>query len=180
MSRTVTRWNTWKHYTDIDRGGPKKTRNSRFRWTAKRVIFSQGIIFSRSAQHWGKYCPEGKYNSLGTTDTWYFIRPGRYLLYQMVKMNDFLKIVCALWLPRSLVTRLGVCIQNKTERKHDSLRTFYYDVISCLLLTTAYSAYAVHFFLGQFPNMELMLLLLSPLFYLLNRYIFAIASLLLL
>ena len=47
---------------------------------------------------------------------------------------------------------------NKTERKLDSLRTFYYDV---LLLTTAYSAYAVHFFLGQFPNMELMLLLFN-------------------
>ena len=76
-------------------------------------------------------------------------------------------------LPRSLVTRLGVCVQHKTERKLDSLRAFYYDV---LLLTTAYSAYAVHFFLGQFPNMELMLLL-SPLFYLLNRYNFVIASL---
>ena len=85
-------------------------------------------------------------------------------------MNDFLKISCALRLPRSLVTRLGVCVQNKTERKHDSLRAFYYDV---LLLTTAYSAYAVHFFLGQFPNMELMLLL-SPLFSLLNRYNFCV------
>ena len=88
-------------------------------------------------------------------------------------MNDFLKIVCALQLPQSLVTRLGVCVQNKTERKHNSSRGFYYDV---LLLTTAYSAYAVHFFLGQFPNMELMLLL-SPLFNLMNRYIFTIASL---
>ena len=89
-------------------------------------------------------------------------------------MNDFLKILCALRLPRSLVIRLGVCIQNKTDRKLNSLRAFYYDV---LLLTTAYSAYAVHFFLGQFPNMELMFLLLSPLFYLLNCYSFAIASL---
>ena len=89
-------------------------------------------------------------------------------------MNDFLKILCALRLPRSLVTRLRVCVQNKTERKLDSLRTLYYDV----LLTTAYSAYAVHFFLGPFPNMELMLLLLlSPLFHLLHGYIFAIASL---
>ena len=68
-----------------------------------------------------------------------------------------------------LVTRLGVCVQNKTERKLDRLLAFYYDV---LLLTTAYSAYAVHFSLGQFPNMELMLLLLSPLFYLMNCYIF--------
>ena len=89
-------------------------------------------------------------------------------------MNDFLKIVCALRLPQSLVTRLGVCVHNKTERKLDSLRAFYYDV---LLLTTAYSAYAVHFFLGQFPNMKLMFLLSSPLFYLLNCYIFALASL---
>ena len=32
--------------------------------------------------------------------------------------------------------------------------------------------YEVHFFLGQFPNMELMFLLLSPLFYLLNCYFF--------
>ena len=89
-------------------------------------------------------------------------------------MNDFLNILCALRLPRSLVlTRLGVCVQNKTECKLDSLGAFYYDV---LLLTTAYSANAVHFFLGQFPNMELMLLL-SPLFYLLICYIFAIASL---
>ena len=86
-------------------------------------------------------------------------------------MNDFLKILCALQLPQSLVTRLGVCVQNKSERKLDSLCAFYYDI---LLLTTAY---AVHFFLGQFPNMELMLLLLSPLYYLLNHYIFAIASL---
>ena len=50
---------------------------------------------------------------------------------------------------------------KQTERKFDSLPAFYYDV---LLLTTAYSDYAVHFFLGQFPNMELMLFLLSPLF----------------
>ena len=88
-------------------------------------------------------------------------------------MNDFLKIVFALRLPQSLVTRLGDCVQNKTERKLDSLRAFYYDD---LLLTTAYSAYAVHFVLGHLFNMEFMLLLLSPLFFLLNCYIFAVAS----
>ena len=73
-----------------------------------------------------------------------------------------------------MVTRLGVCVQNKLNANLTALRAFYYDV---LLLTTAYCVYAVHFFLGQFPNMELMLLLLSPLFYLLNCYIFVIASL---
>ena len=45
---------------------------------------------------------------------------------------------------------------KETERKPHSFALI-------LLLTTAYSAYAVHFFLGQFPNMELMLLLLLPL-----------------
>ena len=132
----------------------------------RELYFPKGLYFPEVRSTEGKYCPEGKYNYLGTTDTWYFIRPGRYLLW-------FPQILCALRLPRNLVTRLRVCVQNKTERKLDSLRAFYYDV---LLLTTAYSAYAVHFFLGQFPNMELMLLL-SPLFYLLNCYIFVIASL---
>ena len=75
---------------------------------------------------------------------------------------------------------------TKFGNKTRSLRIIFFLTQTCqlarvLLLTTAYSAYAVHFFLGQFPNMELMLLLLlSPLLYLLNRYIFAIASLLLL
>ena len=49
-----------------------------------------------------------------------------------------------------------------------ALHAFYYDV---LLLTTAYSACAVRFFLGQFPNMELLLLLLS-LYSLLNSLYF--------
>ena len=33
---------------------PRRSWNITFRWTAKRVIFSQGVIFSRSAQRWGK------------------------------------------------------------------------------------------------------------------------------
>ena len=72
---------------------PWRSWNITFRWTAKKVIFSQGIIFSRSAQHWGKYCPEGKYNYLGTTDTWYFIRPGRYLLYYIFSILSFSFVV---------------------------------------------------------------------------------------
>ena len=65
-----------------DRYWPRRSWNITFRRTAKRVIFSQGIIFSREVRSTeGKYCPEGKYNSLGTTGTWYFICPGRYLLY---------------------------------------------------------------------------------------------------
>ena len=65
----------------------------------------------------------------------------------------------ALWLPWSLVPRLGVCVQNKLNTNLTVLRTFYHDIH---LLTTAYSAYAVRLFLSQFPYIELMLLALSP------------------
>ena len=74
----------------------------------------------------------------------------------------------ALWLSRSLVTRLGVCVQNNLNANLTALRAFYYGV---LLLTAAYSDFAGHFFLGQFPNMELLLLLLS-LYSLLNSLYF--------
>ena len=142
--------------------------NITFRWTAKRVIFYQGIIFSRSAQHWGKILSRGKI-LLSWHHRHVIFHPSRSISVILDGQNEWFPQNCMCsTTPQSLVTRLGVCVQNKTERKLDSLRTFYYDV---LLLTTAYSAYAVHFFLGQFPNMELMLLL-SPLFYLLNRYIF--------
>ena len=73
-----------------------------------------------------------------------------------------------LWLSQSSVTRLGVCVHNNLNANLTAWRTFYYDV---LLLTAAYSDYAGHFFLGQFPNMELLLLLLS-LYSLLNLLYF--------
>ena len=72
------------------------------------------------------------------------------------------------------ITKFG----NKTRSlrtKHvnlTALRAFYYDV---LLLTAAYSDYAGHFFLGQFPHMELLLLLLS-LYYLLNSLYFPVGQ----
>ena len=44
------------------------------------LYFPKGLYFPEVRSTEGKYCPEGKYNYLGTTDTWYFIRPGRYLL----------------------------------------------------------------------------------------------------
>ena len=50
-------------------------------------------------------------------------------------------------------------VQHKLNANLTALRAFHYEV---LLLTTAFSA--MHFFLGQFPNMELMLFLLSLLF----------------
>ena len=82
-----------------------------------------------------------------------------YIRWSKLRISS--KFDGALWLPRSLVSRLGVCVQNKLNANFTALRAFYVDV---LLLTTAYSTCAVQFFLGQLPNMELMLLLLSPLF----------------
>ena len=67
---------------------------------------------------------------------------------------------------------------KQTERKLDSfvhILLWRSIVDHCVLYLR--STYAVHFFLGQFPNMELMLLLLSLLFLILNCYIFAVASL---
>ena len=78
-------------------------------------------------------------------------------------MNDFPQnFMCSTTTTKFGNKTTNLRTKTKLKRKHDSLRAFYYDV---LLLTTACSAYAVHFFLGQFPNMELMLLLLSPLFF---------------
>ena len=58
----------------------------------------------------GKYCPEGKYNYLGTTDTWYFNRPGQYVILD--GQNEWFQqnILCAM-----TTTNFG----NKTR----SLRT---------------------------------------------------------
>ena len=58
-----------------------------------------------------------------------------------------------MYISQSVVTRLGVCIQSNLNAKLTGLRAFYFEV---LLLTVAYSDYTGHFFLGQFPNMELL------------------------
>ena len=169
---------TWIwYYTDIDRDGHEI---SRFGGLPRELYFPKGLYFPEVRSTEGNIVPRENITILAppTRDISSVPVDICYIRWSKWMISSKCYVFYgALRLPRSLVTRLGVCVQNKTERKHDSLRAFYYDV---LLLTTAYSAYAVHFFLGQFPNMELMLLLLSPLFYLLNRYIFAIASLLLL
>ena len=136
--------------------------------TVKRVIFSQGIIFSRSAcSTEGNIVPGEKYNYLGTTDTDISSVPVDicYIIWSKWMISS--KVMCS-----KITTKFGNKTRSLRTKQNGTqtwqlARPFYYDV---LLLTTAYSAYAVHFFLGQFPNMELMLLL-SPLFYLLNCYI---------
>ena len=57
---------------------------------------------------------------------------------------------------------------QQSERKLDSLAHFLNNDV--LLLTAAYSDYAGHFILGQYPNMELLLLL--SLYSLLNSLYF--------
>ena len=59
-----------------------------------------------------------------------------------------------------LITRLGVCIQNKLNDTF-ACSISKYDTV---LLTASYSAYTVYFFLGQFPKRKIMLLVLYILF----------------
>ena len=59
------------YYTDIDRDGHEI---SRFGGLPRELYFPKGLYFPEVRS------TEGKYNYLGTTDTWYFICPGRYLL----------------------------------------------------------------------------------------------------
>ena len=74
----IVTWNDRLYYTDIDRDGHEI---SRFGGLPRELYFPKGLYFHEVRSTEGKYCLEGKYNYLGTTDTWYFIRPGRYLLY---------------------------------------------------------------------------------------------------
>ena len=70
----------WRHPNTIlnilYRYWPRRSWNITFRWTAKSYIFPRGYIFPKRAA-----LRENIYNYLGTTDLWYFIRPGQYLLY---------------------------------------------------------------------------------------------------
>ena len=79
-----------KYYTDIDREGHEI---SHFGGLPRELYFPRDYISHPPPPPPEVHSTEGKYNYLGTTDTWYFIRPGRHLLYKMVKMNDFIKIL---------------------------------------------------------------------------------------
>ena len=107
------------------------------------LYFPKGLYFPEVRRTEGKYCPEGKYTCLGTHRHVIF-PPSWSICYIRWSKLMISSTLCALRLPQNLVTRLGVCVQNKTEHKLDILRTFYYDI---LLFTTAY---AVHSFLGQY------------------------------
>ena len=123
-------------------------------------IFPRDYIF-RSAQHWGKILSEG--NIIFRHHRHMIFNPSRSISVILDGKNELFhqSFMCSM-----TTTKFGNKTRSlrteQTNAKLDSLHTFYYDV---LFLTTAYSAYAVHFFLGQFPTMELMLLLLSAFFY---------------
>ena len=78
MYTVEPRYNEVGYYTDIDRDGHEI---SRFGGLPRELYFPKGLYFPEVRSTEGNIVPRGKYNYLGTTDTWYFIRPGRYLLY---------------------------------------------------------------------------------------------------
>ena len=105
-----------------------------------------------------------------TCDNW--IRPSRSVILD--GQNEWFNqnLDGALWVPQSLVTRLGVCIQNKVKANLTDLRTLllWRSILDhCILCLRG------DFFLGQSPNMEIMLLLLSPNFFL-NCYLFPVGQ----
>ena len=53
---------------------------SRFGGLPRELYFPKGLYFPEARSAEGKYNHEGKYYYLGTTDTSYFIRPGRLFL----------------------------------------------------------------------------------------------------
>ena len=87
--------------------------NITFWWTAK-------LHFPEARNAEGKKSHKGKHNYLGTTDTWYFIRPTWYLLYDMAKMNDFIK----LWWCFMTTTKFG----NKTRSLHTKNKKTKYEL----------------------------------------------------
>ena len=100
------------YYTDIDRDGHEI---SRFGGLPRELYFPQGIIFSRSAQHWGKYCPEENITILAPPTRDISSVPVDICYIRWSKLMISSKLYVLYELPRSLVTRLGVCVQNKTE-----------------------------------------------------------------
>ena len=147
---------------------PRRSWNITFRWCQEIYIFPRGYIFPKRAALRENIITRGNITILAPptrdissvpVNIWY-IRWSKWMISS--------KFDGALCLSRSLVTRLGVCVHNNVNANLTALRAFYYDV---LLLTTAFSDYARHSFLGQFPNMELLLLLLS-LYSLLNSLYF--------
>ena len=131
-------------------------------------IFPRGYIFPKRAALRENIITRGNITILAAPTRDISSVPVNICYIRWSKWMISSKIDGALWLSWSLVTRLGVCVQNNVNANLTALHAFYYDV---LLLTAAYSDYARHYFLGQFPNMELLLLLLS-LYSLLNSLYF--------
>ena len=115
-----------QYYTDNDRDGHKI---SRFGGLPRELYFPK-------VRTEGKYCPEGKYNYLGTTDRHVIFHPSRSISVMLDgQMNDLIK---SLWCSMT-TTKFG----NKTrslrtkQAEHKNfadVHAFSYDV---LLLTTA-------------------------------------------
>ena len=154
------------YYSDIDRAGHEISRSVDcqesyiFPWGyifPKRAVLRENIITSLR-ENIAILAPPTRDISSVPVNIW-------YIRWSKLMISSTFDGV--LWLSQSLVTKLGVCVQNNLNANLTALRAFYYDV---LLWTAAYSDYAGHFFLGQFLNMELLLLL--SLYFLLNSLYF--------
>ena len=157
-------------------GGGGRGNQLRLLWSIFKLF---NYSFGQTSQHFNNYCDLFKSNYYTDID-----RDGheisRFFGCQenYIFPRDYIFPKCAA-LRKNIVPRENITILAPPTRDISSI-----PIDICYIRWSKWiikkkkkkkkSAYAVHFMLGQFPNMELMLL---SLFYLLNCYIVAIASL---
>ena len=111
---------------------PRQSWNITFRWTAKRVIFSQGVIhciFPKRAALRENIITRENITILGPPTRDISSVPVNICYIRWSKWMISSKFDGALWLSRSLVTRLGVCVQTMWTQTWQlcalSIMTFY-------------------------------------------------------
>ena len=77
-----------KYYIDIDWDGQN--------FRKYMVQCTASDIFPKAHSAEGKYCQEGKYNSLSATKPCYFIHPGQFVLLHVI-MDGFIKKIMVLY-----------------------------------------------------------------------------------
>ena len=85
------------HYIDIDRDGHEI---SRFGGLPRELYSPKGLYFPEVRSTEGKYCPEGKHNCLGTTDTWY-VRVKLTIVIPSGKVVEYIDWIWDKWLVES-------------------------------------------------------------------------------
>ena len=115
---------------------PGRSWNITFRWTAKNYIFPRRYIFPKRAALRENIIMRENITILALPTRDISSVPVDICYIRWSKWMISSNFDGALWLSQSLVTRLGVCVQNNLNANLTALRAFYYDVllINCCVL----------------------------------------------